>query len=207
MFKDMFFHSHSHKHFAHPRGRGRDCGWGHGGGRRFMGEGGVPGGRKLSSSDLQLILLALLSQAPAHGYELIKAIEEKSKGFYVPSPGVIYPALTYLEEIGHASVEADGNRKRYQITEEGRKQLEANKATADDILNMLSRIGNRMEQVREAFSGVDDDQPDSSDELHRARRDLKEALKRSRDCTPAEARRIARILARAAAEIAEGQKP
>ena len=62
-------------------------------------------GRKLASVDLQLLILGLLAEKPRHGYEIIKALDERSKGFYVPSPGMVYPALTYLEEIGHATVD------------------------------------------------------------------------------------------------------
>src|SRR5580698_5224904 len=77
-------------------------GWGGGFGRG----GGFRTGRKFASADLHLLILALLEDKPRHGYELIKALEERSGGFYSPSPGMIYPALTYLEEIGHATVEA-----------------------------------------------------------------------------------------------------
>src|SRR6202020_1345913 len=96
-------------------------------GRGFM-EGGMGGrgfgmGRKLASGDLQLLILDLLAEKPRHGYEIIKALEERSKGFYVPSPGMVYPALTYLEEIGHATVETEGTRKLYQLTDLGRAYL------------------------------------------------------------------------------------
>jgi DNA-binding PadR family transcriptional regulator len=182
-------------------GRG-PFGFGRGGqGRDFMGGGGIPGGRKLSSADLQLVILALLEKHQAHGYELIRAIEERSNGFYVPSPGVIYPALTYLGEIGQAEVEQDGNRKLYRITDEGRRYLEAHRTRADATFDALSRIGSRMEQVREAFAGLDAPDPMTADELHRARHALKHALMRARDCTPPEARRIAAILNRAVADI------
>jgi DNA-binding PadR family transcriptional regulator len=172
-----------------------------GGGPGFMGGGGMPAGRKLSAGDLQLVVLALLEKQPAHGYELIRAIEERSSGFYVPSPGVIYPALTYLDEIGQAAVEQDGNRKLYRLTDEGRRHLEANRAHAESMLDALGRIGGRMEQVREAFAGLDALDPKAADDLHRARHGLKSVLFRTRDCTPAEARRIAAILDRATAEI------
>jgi DNA-binding PadR family transcriptional regulator len=165
------------------------------------GGGGMPGARKLSSTDLQLVLLAILEQQPRHGYELIRWIETRSGGFYVPSPGVIYPALTYLDEIGHAAVEPDGNRKRYRITDQGRTHLDANRASTEAIIHALGRIGGRMQQVREAFAGLDAIDPAAADELHRARHALKHALLRTRDCTPDEARRIAAILDRATAEI------
>ncbi len=167
------------------------------------GSGGIPGGRKLSSADLQLVILALLEKQQAHGYELIRAIKELSNGFYVPSPGVIYPALTYLEEIGHTAVEQDANRKLYRIADEGRQHLEANRANAEATLEALSRIGSRMEQVREAFAGLDAFDPTAADELHRARHAIKHALLSTRDCTPDEARRIAAILERTVAEILE----
>ncbi len=182
-------------------GRG-PFGFGRGGrGQDFMGGGGIPGGRKLSSADLQLVILALLENQQAHGYELIRAIEARSNGFYIPSPGMIYPALTYIEEIGQAAVEQDGNRKLYRITGEGRQYLEANRAKVEATLAALSRVGSRMEQVREAFAGLDAPDPMAADELHRARHALKHALIRTRDCTPSEARRIAAILERAVSEI------
>jgi DNA-binding PadR family transcriptional regulator len=186
--------------FAMGRQHGRH-GFGHGG-PGFL---GGPGGgdfrfaRKLGSKDLQLLILSLLGERPAHGYELIKTIEERSGGFYTPSPGMIYPALTYLDEIGYASIEQEGSRKLYRITPEGQSHLAANRAAADAILDALSRIGSRMEDVREAFAGVGD--ADASDEIHRARHALKDALRRKRACDPKEAKRIAQILNRATAEI------
>ena len=173
------------------------------GGHGFFGRGGddFPGARRLSSQDLQLVILALLADKPAHGYELIKIIEERSEGFYTPSPGVIYPALTYLEEVGHANVAQDGGRKLYSITPQGEAHLAEQRGTADAILQALSRIGRRMDEVREAFAGVSDLDADASDELHHARHNLKRALRSRLGSDPAEARRIAAILDRAAAEI------
>jgi DNA-binding PadR family transcriptional regulator len=128
-------------------------------------------------------------------------LEERSGGFYAPSPGMVYPALTYLEEIGHTDFTQDGNRKLYALTDAGRQHLAENKEAADAILVMLSRIGSRMEQVREAFSGLNDADPQAADELHRARHELKHALMRKRGCSPDEARRIAEILKQATAGI------
>jgi DNA-binding PadR family transcriptional regulator len=187
----------------HPGRHGFGRGFGRGGG--FMGGDGFPGSRKLSSAELQLVLLALLAERPAHGYELIRLLEERSGGFYAPSPGMVYPALTYLEEIGHAAVTQDGNRKLYSITDAGRAHLAANKGQAETILDALARIGGRMEQVREAFSGLGDADPQAADELHRARHALRHALIRKRGCTPEEARRVAQILDRATADILTGQ--
>jgi DNA-binding PadR family transcriptional regulator len=158
-------------------------------------------GRKFEAVDLQLVILALLAERPAHGYELIKTIEERSGGFYTPSPGVIYPALTYLSEIGHASVEQAGTRKLYSITAEGKSHLASNRTSANAILDSLSRIGNRMDDVREAFAGVGDPDSGPSDEIHRARLALRDAIRRKRGCEPNEARRIVQILDRATADI------
>ena len=168
------------------------------------GGGDFPRARRLGAADLQLVILALLAEQPVHGYELIKIIDERSGGFYGPSPGMIYPALTYLEEIGHAQAEQQGTRKLYRITAEGEAHLAANRATADAILDALTRIGGRMEQVREAFAGVADPDGGASDELHRARHALRHALAHKRGCDPAEAQRVARILDRATAEILAG---
>lgn len=167
-----------------------------------MGGGGDPfAGRKFTSANLQLVLLALLAEKPAHGYELIRILEERSNGFYTPSPGVIYPALTYLEEIGHAQVEQEGNRKLYKITEAGRQHLEAHRSEAETMLEVLSRIGSRMEHMREAFEGWHDLDARSSHEMHRARHDLKRAMMRTHGCSPEETRRIIEILDHATSEI------
>jgi DNA-binding PadR family transcriptional regulator len=166
-----------------------------------FGAGDFPGGRKLDAIDIQLVILALLAERPAHGYELIKTLEERSGGFYSPSPGVIYPALTYLHDVGYASVEQQGTRKLYSITPEGQAHLATNKTTAEAILDTLSRIGGRMDQVREAFAGVGEADGGASDEVHRARHELKHALRRKHGSGPEEAKRIAAILDRATAEI------
>ena len=197
--KDFHFGNFAHSAMGRHGGRHRFGRGGHG----FFGRGGddFPGARRLSSQDLQLVILALLADKAAHGYELIKIIEERSEGFYTPSPGVIYPALTYLEEVGHASVAQDGGRKLYSITPQGEAYLAEQRGTADAILQALSRIGRRMDEVREAFAGVSDLDADASDELHRARHNLKRALRSKHGSDSAEARRIAGILERAAAEI------
>ena len=177
------------------------------GGRGF-GWHGFRAGRKLGGDDLQLVILALLAEQPYHGYELIKALEERSGGFYSPSPGMIYPALTYLEEIGHASVEAEGTRKLYRITDEGRAHLEANRRIVDTIFAQLAWVGAKMEHVRKVFAGEDprsderDDTPrDWGHELAEARRDLRSALGNLGAASTDEQRRVAAILQRAARDI------
>jgi DNA-binding PadR family transcriptional regulator len=199
-------------HFYHFIGRHRHPAMGHFG-RGFMG-GGMGGrgfgmGRKLGSSDLQLLVLKLLEEKPRYGYEIIKELEERSKGFYVPSPGMVYPALTYLEELGHATVAADGARKLYSITAPGKEHLAQHLAAADALLAQFGRVGERMDRVRRALDADevgDDPETDherrGSRELHRARRDLKLALLDKWHSSREEQQRIAAILTRAAAEIA-----
>ncbi|GAJ30028.1 PadR family transcriptional regulator [Acidomonas methanolica] len=193
-----------HHHFHHAIGRhgGFGGGFGRHGGRFSRRHGDdFPGGRKLNAEELQLVILALLNESPAHGYEIIRRLEERSNGFYKPSPGMVYPALTYLEEIGQTSFTQEGTRKLYALTDEGRAYLHANEAQAETILDILARIGSRMADVRDAFAGLHDADPRAADSLHDARHALKSALYRLRGCTPAEARRIADILKRATAEI------
>ena len=176
----------------------------HGGARHGHGRGrhGLHGGRKLSSAELQLLLMHLLAAQPAHGYELIKSLDEKSDGFYVPSPGMIYPALTYLEEIGHASVAVEGNKKLYQLTDAGRAHLQENQRSASDILTELERVGAQMANARKAFAeGAEDEGLPA--ELEAARRALRRAQREREPFSPAEARRIAAILESAATQIRE----
>jgi DNA-binding PadR family transcriptional regulator len=208
-----------HRHFPHFFGRhhgGR--GFGRFGGR-FADSGELGGrgfgmGRKLASVDLQLLILGLLADKPRHGYEIIKALEERSKGFYTPSPGMVYPALTYLEEIGHATVETDGTRKRYHITELGRDHLEEHRVATDALFAQFSRVGERMDHLRRALhaedagesEGASDEERRGSKTLMRARRALKSALSDKWNSPTEEQERIAEILRRAAEEIS-GKEP
>jgi DNA-binding PadR family transcriptional regulator len=158
-------------------------------------------GRKLGAEDLQLLILALLSEKPAHGYELIKALSDRSGGYYHPSPGMIYPALTYLEEIGYASFESEGTRKLYSITNAGRAHLEENRSFADTILAQLRWVGERMGAMRSAFSNDSDSSEAMSVKLDAARARLRAALIEMRGASEDEQRRVAEILDRAADEI------
>jgi DNA-binding PadR family transcriptional regulator len=165
-------------------------------------------GRKLASVDLQLLILGLLAEKPRHGYEIIKALDERSKGFYIPSPGMVYPALTYLEEIGHATVEADGARKLYSITELGSEHLQSNRGTVDALFAQFGRVGERMDRVRRAMGFEDSGAEATSEherrgskELQRARRELKAALADKWDSSPEEQQRIVEVLQRAIAEV------
>ncbi|WP_430869670.1 PadR family transcriptional regulator [Cupriavidus basilensis] len=168
-------------------------------------------GRKFSSDDLQLMLLYLLEEKPSHGYELIKALETRTNGFYKPSPGMIYPALTFLEELGYATVDTEGNKKRYQLAEPGRAHLEANRERLALMLNKITHVARKMDWVRRALSGrgaeggTPADEGDAQGgwlpEFVEARMALKRALLMRTDASAAEQRRIAAILTRATAEI------
>ena len=198
--------SHKRGLFGHfGRGFSGDPGWGAG----HFGR-----GRKFAAAELQLLILALLAEKPCHGYEIIKALDERSNGFYSPSPGMVYPALTYLDEIGHATVAAEGTRKLYRITEDGRAHLEANRPAVDAIFEQLAWIGRKMERVRQVFSGDEGAAEDldslrgrggrhhgAAPEVRAAWRRLKTALIEKLGSSAEEQRRIARILERAADEI------
>ena len=104
-------------------------------------------GRIFDHGDLRIVILQLIAERPRHGYEIIKEIEEKLGGSYSPSPGVVYPTLTWVEELGYATRSAgDDTRKLYAITPEGSAYLEAHKATVEAIFR-------RIDEVRSAHGG------------------------------------------------------
>ncbi|SDT60520.1 transcriptional regulator, PadR family [Bradyrhizobium canariense] len=137
------------EHEHHGRGRHRH-------GRRS--------GRLFDHGELRLVVLALISERPRHGYEIIKEIEDRVAGTYTPSPGVIYPTLTMLEELGHATVTESEGKKLYAVTADGTAYLAANKTAVDNALQ-------RMQSVNTAHSGG------PAPEIMRARENLKLALR------------------------------
>jgi DNA-binding PadR family transcriptional regulator len=103
------------------------------------------GGRIFEQGDLRQVILKLIGEKPSHGYEIIKAIEDRLGGAYSPSPGVIYPTLTLLEETGLiAASQSEGPRKLYEITNEGRAALERDKAAVEAIFARMSEINARL---------------------------------------------------------------
>src|ERR687885_115014 len=90
-------------------------------------------GRVFGKGDLKYVILDLLQDRPAHGYEVIRALEERFRGFYSPSPGSVYPTLQMLEDLGYVSSTQRDGKKVYSITDEGRKFLEENRQSVDDI--------------------------------------------------------------------------
>ena len=209
------FHHHDwHEHFdehhrAHFMGRRHGRGFGRfsGGFMDGMGMGGraFRAGRKLASGDLQLVLLALLAERASYGYELIKALEERSDGFYSPSPGMVYPALTWLEEMGYASVIAEGVKKLYNITDAGRTYLTENEDAAEAMLNQLEHVGRKMGRLREALGGIDEDEEGDWRELAAVRREMKRMLREKRRSSPEEKSRVIAILTQALQQIRGGR--
>jgi DNA-binding PadR family transcriptional regulator len=110
--------------------------------------------------DLKYVILQLLSEKPRHGYEVIKALEERLGGTYSPSPGAVYPTLTMLEDMGYArGTTGDAGKKVYEITAEGRTYLEQNKGAVDEIFDRISEFatsffGPPMVEVHQAFKNV-----------------------------------------------------
>lgn len=137
----MFFrHSHRQEpgHFARDDfGRGRHGGMeGHHRRGGFRGRGSE---RVFEHGDLRLVIMALLKEKPRYGYEIIKALGERVGGDYSPSPGVVYPTLTLLEEVGHATVTNEhSGRRLYTLSAEGLAFLEANRTLVDAILARVS---------------------------------------------------------------------
>lgn len=208
-----------HHHGVREHVRNHNCAGRSGAGRgyegKFRGRGGRGGdafriGKMLADGDLRLIVLALLAEQPRHGYDIIKALEQHSSGLYSPSPGIVYPTLTFLEEAGFANAISEGNKKVYTITEAGRTHLGANRALVDAALSGIEKIGRKMARARQWFEGPDrrhgEARPDSDiphvvPEVNEARRALKQAIAEKLDASVDEQRRVASILREAAAAI------
>ncbi|TNC76350.1 PadR family transcriptional regulator [Janthinobacterium lividum] len=187
---------HRHEYSMHGRGpRGFDeRGDGMGGGPGGRGGRGERAERVFGRGDLPLIVLALIEISPRHGYEIIKAIEERCGGAYAPSPGAVYPTLTLLEEQDHVtSSESASGKKLYTITDLGRAYLDENRAQVDGILarlDMFARV-----QARKALP----------ERVHQAMHTLKHALLLNKtNWSDAEAERVSAVLEQAANAIVDG---
>jgi DNA-binding PadR family transcriptional regulator len=209
---DMFGMRH---HFGSPfegkwaarRGWRGHFGPGEGLGRRHGRGGGdmMRAGRMLAQGDLRLIALALIAEQPRHGYEIIKVLEDKTSGWYAPSPGIVYPTLTYLEEAGHVTAQAEGAKKLYTITDAGRSHLEENRAFVDAVFERFAAIGEKATRIRRHF---DRDEYRRNDEGERpgippmvraALENLREiATKRLEEDAEAEAKLVEVLIAAAA---------
>jgi DNA-binding PadR family transcriptional regulator len=166
-------------------------------GRRWGGFGGFggfggPGERLFGRGDLKYVILELLKDQPRHGYDIIRALEERMRGYYRPSPGSVYPTLQMLEDLGYVTSSQQEGKKTYTITDEGRRYLEEQKSTVDDI---RERIASGWEAAQ---------QPEVSDLMHELQQ-LGRALFRhgTRGALhdPERLKRLREIVARARAEV------
>ncbi|MFO1073415.1 MAG: PadR family transcriptional regulator [Geminicoccaceae bacterium] len=139
-------HSHAHSHHGgggrrHARPPRHDDDLEPRGRHGRHGPHGGRGGRPFAQGDLRLLILHLIAQKPRHGYEVIKAIEEDLAGAYSPSPGIVYPTLTMLEEMGQAAQEpGEGGRKLYAITDAGRAALAESAAAVQALLARMQAV-------------------------------------------------------------------
>jgi DNA-binding PadR family transcriptional regulator len=160
--------------------------------------GGCGGRRKrrekmLDASDIRLLMLHFLAQNDAHGYELIKSIEELSKGEYSPSPGIIYPNLTLLEELDAISVvDAQASRKAYTLNAAGRAQLAEQQAQVEQLIERLSSL---------AVLVNNRSIPDVDQAIHRMRTTLNSRLAQQ-DISPETLAKVVEALNAAADKIA-----
>lgn len=106
------------------------------------GRGGGRGRRMFDGSELRLILLKLIEETPRHGYDLIREIEARSGGAYAPSPGVVYPTLTLLDDMGLIEeAKAEGARKAFAITDAGRAELVEKAGEVEALFARLAELG------------------------------------------------------------------
>jgi DNA-binding PadR family transcriptional regulator len=163
----------------------------------FFGAEGRPrgrwrGGRMFEQGDLRYVVLRLLEEKPRHGYEIIKALEERFGGAYAPSPGTVYPTLQLLEDLGYSRVvPSEDGKKVYEITDAGRAHLAENRETVDNIFDRIARlVGHFLDEPMAEVHGA-------------FRRVAKATYGRATDDVgdPAALKQIADILTRTAAEI------
>ncbi len=144
----MRFHHHQHgrheRRECGPGPRGFGGGFGRGGWGRPEGGGGPRGRRMFDGGELRLLLLKLIGEQPRHGYDLIREIEERSGGGYAPSPGVVYPTLTLLDEMELiAETRTEGAKKQFAITEAGTAHLAENAAVVAALFARLAELGSQ----------------------------------------------------------------
>jgi DNA-binding PadR family transcriptional regulator len=192
MFGMRHFDQEREGRWAAGRGWRRRHGFGGSGRHGFGGGDIIRAGRMLATGDLRLIALALIAEQPRHGYEIIKVLEEKTAGWYSPSPGIVYPTLTFLEEAGYVTAQTEGAKKLYTITDEGRAYLDQNRDFVDAVLERLAKIGSKIARVRKRFGRDEDGDEDDRRGMPSL---VRAALENLREVT------LVEILARAAQEM------
>ncbi|MEQ9505406.1 MAG: PadR family transcriptional regulator [Hyphomonas sp.] len=169
------WHMKMHRMGAHRRGRG------HGSGSRPLGHG-----------DLRLLILSLISETPRHGYDLIQEIETRTGGAYKPSPGVMYPALEIIQDLGWAEVRTEDGKKTFHITLAGKAEIETE---AESIAAIHARLAELQKADEET------DPTDIRTAMHRLRHAVI-SVAREHSADEARQRRIVEILTAAKDEIA-----
>lgn len=145
-----------HRHAMHRGGHGRGSGHGFGGrgfGGRFRDDDEGRGRRRrmFDGGELRLVLLKLIADEPRHGYDLIRQIEGLTGGAYAPSPGVIYPTLTLLGDMGLIeATDSDGAKKLFVITGAGQAEIEANADAIDALIARLAEVGEERQRTDSA---------------------------------------------------------
>jgi DNA-binding PadR family transcriptional regulator len=142
----FFRRAHRHRPGGWGRGRGFGgfpfegfgAGWAEGLGP-FGGRGGP--GPRVERGDVKLLVLSVLRDGPKHGYEVMRAIEQRTGSAYTPSPGVIYPTLQLLEDLGHVRSREGGDRKVYELTDAGRAHLDEQGAAEQGAWAQFERHG------------------------------------------------------------------
>ena len=179
------------EHHPHPPHREHNVG--QDGFEKRAGQRGGRGPRVFAPGDLKLLLLALIAEQPCHGYDLIRQIEGMFNGAYSPSPGVIYPTLTFLEESELIEGDAAGGKKRYSVTDAGRQSL-IDQAIALDGVRM------RIDVSKRSLRGHD-----RPAEIHEAVHNLRHALQMHHGrWSPAEIARVRDLLNTTAKAIVDG---
>jgi DNA-binding PadR family transcriptional regulator len=143
--------------------------------------------------DLKYVILDLIKDKPRYGYEVIRALEERSFGFYTPSPGVVYPTLQMLEEMGYASATERDGKRVYTITEEGRQFLTERKDLADEVKNQMRHHWNP-ENINVIREMMDEFSDFGKLVRHRLRYLNSEKMKRIREVVSRTRREIESIL-------------
>jgi DNA-binding PadR family transcriptional regulator len=155
----------------------------------------------LAQGDLRLVALALIAEAPRHGYEIIKLLEEKTADWYSPSPGIVYPTLTYLEEAGYVTASTEGSKKLYTITDEGRAYLESNRDLVDVVLDRLAALGERVNRWRRAARREREDRRPLPQLVESALDHLREVVSNRLESNADNEASIVEVLAGAAADL------
>ncbi|WP_162619518.1 PadR family transcriptional regulator [Salinicola peritrichatus] len=157
---------------------------------------GMPTARKLNARELALLLLILIGESPAHGSALSERIEELSQGFYRPSPGSLYPALSKLLERGLIERSRQGRLKIYRLTKDGHRQCDELRREADKVRKRLQRAGHKLTAMRRAYelNMPDEDSSMLAQAMLEARMDLKAALHESLALPPDKQRMILKTL-------------